>query len=66
MYGEAIQILQANRSGGKEGRVDNLWGPQTADLENSLPDLPFQEGEHVLLPVHQKTGQEFPTTKKQR
>ena len=41
-------------------------GPQIADLENSLPDLPFQEGEHVLLPVHQKTGQEFPTTKKQR
>ena len=26
MYGEAIQILQANGSGGKEGRVDNLWG----------------------------------------
>lgn len=34
-------------------------GPQIADLENSLPDLPFQEGEDVLLRFIRKLDKNF-------
>lgn len=50
MYGEAIQILQANGSGGKEGWIDNLWGSSDCWFGKFTPGLTVSIGRTCFTP----------------
>lgn len=46
-YRATVQILRTNRSIVKKDGLIIYGGPQIANLEDSLPDLPLQEGEEI-------------------